>query len=61
MLYHILEFCEKMGLEAEGQENKVFDFLAPLVATGKKVTSKIDKEEEVGEGGERTMLHEGEH
>jgi len=37
----------------------VFDSLAALEAAGKKAASKVDEEEEVGEGGERTMLHGG--
>jgi len=45
-----------MGLEVEGKEIEVFDFLATLEATRKKVPLRVDKEE-VGEGGERTALH----
>ena len=61
MLNHILEFCAKMGLEVEGIETEVFDFLTPLEAARKKATSRVDEEEEAGECGERTLLDGGEH
>ena len=56
VMNHITEFCEKMGLEVEGKETEVFDFLATLGAARKKAALRID-EEEMGEGGERTVLH----
>ena len=61
MLNHILELCKKMGLEVEGKETEVFDFLTPLEAARKKATSRVGKKEEVGEGGERTLLDGVEH
>jgi len=57
VLDHILEFCEKMGLAVEGNETKLFDFLAALEATRKKATVTVDEEVEVGEVRERTMRH----
>jgi len=45
-----------MGLEGEGKETDVFNFLGALGLARKKSASRVDKEEEVGEGGERTVL-----
>ena len=53
LLNHILEFCEKIGLEVEAKETKVFDFLAALEAVGKKVALRVDEDEEAGEDSER--------
>jgi len=39
----------------------VFDFLVALEATRKKAALRDDEQEGVGEVGERTVHHEGEH
>ena len=59
VLDRILEFCERMGLAMEGNETKLFEFLAAAEAIKKKAAMRVDKEVEVGEVWDRTVHHGG--
>jgi len=41
VLNHILKFCEKMGLEVEGKESDLFEFMSALETTRKKPTLRV--------------------
>jgi len=52
VLNHVLEFCGTMGLEVEGKEYGLFEFLFALETTRKKPTLRVEEEEagDVGRG-----------
>jgi len=48
-----------MGLEVEGKESDLFEFLFALETTRKKRTLRVEEEEEVGDVGERIRNYGG--